>query len=129
MQRHKRHRFDPWLRKIPWRRAWQPTPVFLAWRIPSTKEPGRLQSVGPQRVGHNQSDLAHTYLCFYLQRTPGDRNNPWRWSGHQPHTPRNQVPSRHGDRNTSLRMRRYNKQLAVSTASDAVQKVAEVDKP
>ena len=25
----RRHRFDPWVRKIPWRRAWQPTPVFL----------------------------------------------------------------------------------------------------
>ena len=24
--------FDPWVGKIPWRRAWQPTPVF--WRIP-----------------------------------------------------------------------------------------------
>ena len=22
--------FDPWVGKIPWRRAWQPTPVFLA---------------------------------------------------------------------------------------------------
>ena len=22
-------RFDPWVRKIPWRRAWQPIPVFL----------------------------------------------------------------------------------------------------
>jgi len=21
--------FDPWVRKIPWRRAWQPTPVFF----------------------------------------------------------------------------------------------------
>ena len=28
-RRHKTHRFDPWVRKIPWRRAWQPTPVFL----------------------------------------------------------------------------------------------------
>ena len=27
--RCKRHGFDPWVRKIPWRRAWQPTPVFL----------------------------------------------------------------------------------------------------
>ena len=27
--RCKRHRFDPWVRKIPWKRAWQPTPVFL----------------------------------------------------------------------------------------------------
>ena len=25
----KRCRFDPWVRKIPWRRGWQPTPVFL----------------------------------------------------------------------------------------------------
>ena len=25
----RRCRFDPWLRKIPWRRVWQPTPVFL----------------------------------------------------------------------------------------------------
>ena len=24
-----RHRFDPWVGKIPWRRKWQPTPVFL----------------------------------------------------------------------------------------------------
>ena len=22
-------RFNPWVRKFPWRRAWQPTPVFL----------------------------------------------------------------------------------------------------
>ena len=21
--------FDPWIQKIPWRRKWQPTPVFL----------------------------------------------------------------------------------------------------
>ena len=27
--RCKRPRFNPWVRKISWRRAWQPTPVFL----------------------------------------------------------------------------------------------------
>ena len=27
-RRHKRHSFDSWIGKIPWRRAWQPTPVF-----------------------------------------------------------------------------------------------------
>ena len=26
---------------------------ILVWRIPWTKEPGRLQSTGSQRVGHN----------------------------------------------------------------------------
>ena len=28
-RRHKRLRFNPWVRKIPWRRKWQFTPVFL----------------------------------------------------------------------------------------------------
>ena len=28
-RRHKRHEFHPQVRKIPWRRKWHPTPVFL----------------------------------------------------------------------------------------------------
>ena len=31
-------------------------------RIPWTEEPGRLQSIGPQRAGHDCSDLAHTHV-------------------------------------------------------------------
>ena len=27
--RRKRCGFNPWVGKVPWRRAWQPTPVFL----------------------------------------------------------------------------------------------------
>ena len=27
--RHKRCGFDPWVRKIPWKRAWKPTPVLM----------------------------------------------------------------------------------------------------
>ena len=26
---HRRYEFDPWVRKIPWRRKWQPTSVFF----------------------------------------------------------------------------------------------------
>ena len=33
---------------------------ILAWRIPWTEEPGRLQSTGSQRVGH---DLATEHAC------------------------------------------------------------------
>ena len=51
-RRHKRHRFNPWVWKISWRKAWQPTPV-LNWRIPRTEEPGGLQSIGSHRVGHD----------------------------------------------------------------------------
>ena len=28
-RRHKRPGFDPWVGKIPWRRKWKPTSVFL----------------------------------------------------------------------------------------------------
>ena len=44
---------DPWVGKIPWRRAWQPTPVFLPGESPWTEESGGLQSMGSQRVGHD----------------------------------------------------------------------------
>ena len=34
-RRHKRFGFDPWLRKIPWRREWLATPVFLPGKFHS----------------------------------------------------------------------------------------------
>ena len=40
--------FNLWVGKIPWRRAWQPTPVFLPGESPWTAEPGRLQAMGLQ---------------------------------------------------------------------------------
>ena len=49
-RRHERCGFDPWVRKIPWRRKWQPNPVFLPEESPWTEEPGGLYSTGLQRV-------------------------------------------------------------------------------
>ena len=47
---------------------------ILAWRIPWTEEPGRLQSMGSQRVRHSRSDLACTHASFdnqkHLQTVP-----------------------------------------------------------
>ena len=60
-RRLKRYWFNPWVGKILWRRAWQPTPVILAWRIPGIEEPGGLQSMGSPRVIHGWNDLAHTH--------------------------------------------------------------------
>ena len=40
----------PGLGRFPWRRAWQPTPVFLAGESQWTEEPSGLQSIGLQRV-------------------------------------------------------------------------------
>ena len=51
-----RCRFDPWVRKIPWRRAWQPTPVFL---------PG--ESHGHQvsfRLQYSDSDILFSFFSL-----------------------------------------------------------------
>ena len=45
--------FDLWVGKISWRRAWQSTPVFLLRESPWTEKPGRLQSLGSERVRHD----------------------------------------------------------------------------
>ena len=44
--------FDPWVGKIPWKEMATHS-IILAWRIPWTEEPDRLQSMGSQRVGHD----------------------------------------------------------------------------
>ena len=43
---HRRCGFNLRIGKLPQRRAWQPTPVFLPRESPWTEEPGRLQSIG-----------------------------------------------------------------------------------
>ena len=53
MQEAQRLGFKSWVRKIPWRRKWQSTPVFLPGRIPRMEEPGGLQCTGSQRVRHD----------------------------------------------------------------------------
>ena len=45
-----RHSFNAWVGKIPWKKAWQPTPVVLSGEFPWTEEPGGLQSIVPQRL-------------------------------------------------------------------------------
>ena len=50
-RRQKRHRFNPWVGKISWRRKWQPTPVFLPWE---SHGQGRL--VGYIPWGRKESD-------------------------------------------------------------------------
>ena len=50
-RRHKRCRFSPWIRKIPWRRAWQSTTAFLPGDPHG--ERSLVGSMGSQRVGHD----------------------------------------------------------------------------
>ena len=46
----RRIELNPWVRKIPWSRKWQPTPVFL---------PGKF---------HGQGSLVGYSLCMGLQK-------------------------------------------------------------
>ena len=50
--RDRRHRLDPWVGRIPWRRKYQSDSSILPWEITWAKEPGGLQSMGSQRVRH-----------------------------------------------------------------------------
>ena len=45
--------WETWVGKIRWRRAGQPTPVFLPGESPWTEGPGGVQPRGSQRVGHD----------------------------------------------------------------------------
>ena len=56
-RRHKRCGFNPWVRKMPWSRRWQPTPVSL---------PGGLQSTGSQRAGQDwATEHTHTHTLTH----------------------------------------------------------------
>ena len=61
---------ETWVRKIPWRRKWLPTPVFLPGDSPWTEEPGSLHSIGPHRVGHDWSNLACTHMLYNAVLVP-----------------------------------------------------------
>ena len=62
-RRHKRRGFDLWVRKIPWKRTWQSTSVFL----PGESHEQR-SLVGYSPWGHKESDrteaTAHTHALF-----------------------------------------------------------------
>ena len=49
---HGRPGFDPWIGKISWRRAWQPTPVFLP-----RESPGLWRLAGYSSWGYKESDI------------------------------------------------------------------------
>ena len=62
-RRPQRYGFDHWFRKNPLEKEMATHSSILAWRIPWTEEPGGLQSIGLQKVGHYWSDLA----CMHLE--------------------------------------------------------------
>ena len=60
-RRHRKHQFNPWVRTIPWRRAWQPTLVFLPKEFHVQRS---LASYSPW--GSKESDRAEHFTFFLL---------------------------------------------------------------
>ena len=57
---HKRRGFDPWVKKIAWRRKWKPTPIFLPWR----------HRIGPVWArAHTHASIASAFLSGPLTYT------------------------------------------------------------
>ena len=67
--------FDPWVRKIPWRRNWQPTPVFLPGKSHGQRS---LQSYSPR--GLKKSDTTehthtHTHIYIFIRKEKRSKIN------------------------------------------------------
>ena len=64
-----RHVFDPWVRKIPWRKKWQSTPVFLPGKSHRHRS---LANYSPwaHRVGHNWACTCSLTLILYFRTHP-----------------------------------------------------------
>ena len=61
---HKRLGFNPWVGKIPWRRAWQPTPVFLPGESHGQRS---LEGYSPQ--GRTELDMTQVTSHAHITNT------------------------------------------------------------
>ena len=64
MRRHRRFGFNPWVRKIHWRRKWQLIPVVL-----SGKSCGQRSLVGYSPWGSKESDITE-YTYTHAHKLP-----------------------------------------------------------
>ena len=99
----RRHGFDPWVGKIPWRRKWQPTPVFLPgeshrrkslvgyspWVAKSWTRLSDFTSLSPIQRGFPGDSEGKEFTCnagdwgsiLGLGRSPGEgHDNPFQYS-------------------------------------------------
>ena len=98
----------------------------LAWRIPRTKEPGRLQSIGSQRVRHDWATLMHSlnsnvyeiyYMHFSLSCIREGNGNPLQFSCLE--NPRDRGAwwaAVHGDAQSQTRLKRLSSSSSSSSS-------------
>ena len=73
----RRLRFDPWVRKIPWRRKWQPTPVFLPGKRHGQWSLEGYSPWGRKELDATEHSRVHLNKLFFLKkfRSQGNRND------------------------------------------------------
>ena len=67
-RRHKGLWFNPWVRKIPWKRKWQPTPVFLPGKSHGQRSLAGHSPWGPQK---SQTRTTAQWLAHSRHRVNG----------------------------------------------------------
>ena len=70
----RRYEFDSWVRKSPWKRKWQPTPVILPGRSRGQRSRAGYRPRGRKRTGHNleiNSSNSSRQLTKYLSGHSG----------------------------------------------------------
>ena len=73
----KRCEFNPWAGRVPWRRAWQPTPVLLPGESHGQRSPA---DYSPQ--GYKELDMTESPLdCKEIQPVHSEGDQPWDFFG------------------------------------------------
>ena len=75
--RLKRSGFDPWVRKNPWRRKWQPTPIFLPGKFHEQRSladyspwsPKEWDTTEHRTHTHTHKMLLYSYIIYILYIT------------------------------------------------------------
>ena len=79
----KRHGFNPWVGKIPWRRKWQPAPVFLPGELHGqrclagyssgvTKSRSQLQPFSTQNSTRFRDHLGVSQVALVIKNLPAN---------------------------------------------------------
>ena len=63
----RRRGFNPWVGKIPWRREWQPTPVFLPGKPHRQRNLAGYSPWGHKRIGHDLATKQQQQEQSFLQ--------------------------------------------------------------
>ena len=63
-RRHGRCRFDPWVRKIPWSRKWQPTLVFLPGKFQGPKSLAGYSPWGCKQWDRTEQNIFQQFMEF-----------------------------------------------------------------